>query len=184
MPYSFATYQTKIAGTLKFIQDELASLRTGRASIQLLDPVKVEAYGSLMKLNEVANVSVPDATLIMITPWDKSLVNAIEKGIQIANLGFNPVVDGQIIRVSIPPLTEERRKEMVKVLAQKIESGKVLLRNIRTETKQDIESQKGQPGVSEDMIKLDLQELEKKVKQVIEQVDKMMADKQKELMTI
>jgi ribosome recycling factor len=184
MAYSFADFQQKIQKTLEYLREDLATLRTGRASVQLLDPVKVEAYGSLMKLNEVANVSVPDPSMIMISPWDKSLMSAIEKGIQIANLGLNPVVDGQIIRVSVPPLTEERRKEMVKLLSQKIENGRVLLRNIRTETKKEIEDLKGTAGVSEDMIKLDLQELEKKLKELMAQVDKMAADKTKDLMTI
>ena len=184
MAYSFAVFQDKVLKTLQHVQDDLGTLRTGRASIQLLDAVKVEAYGSLMKLNEVANVTVPDATLIVISPWDKSLMGAIEKGIQIANLGLNPVVDGAIVRVSVPSLTEERRKEMVKLLGQKIEDGKVLLRNVRTETKQAIEDLKGTAGVSEDTIKLDLAELEKKLKEAMVKIDKMSEEKAKELMKI
>lgn len=184
MTYDFTQFTAKAVKTLDHIRDDINTLRTGRASAQMLDNVKVEAYGAFMKLNEVANVSVPDPTLIVISPWDKSLVGAIEKGISASGLNLPPVVDGQLIRISVPPLTEERRKEMVKLLSQKIEAGRVMLRNVRAETKKEIDSMKDTAGVSEDGIKADLAELDKKVKEYMDKIELLSADKEKELMTV
>jgi ribosome recycling factor len=184
MSFQFTDFSLKAKKALDHIQQEIASLRTGRASVQLLDPVTIEAYGTKMKVSEVANISVPDPNLILISPWDKSLLGAIERGIQISGINLSPVVDGQIIRIVVPPLTEERRLEMVKVLHQRVEAGKVMLRTIRTETKKEIEKQKGNDGVSEDDIKQDLETLENKLKSMLEEVDLMAADKQADLMKV
>jgi len=160
MSFNFSDFQLQATKALDHLVEEIGQLRTGKATVQLMDPVSVEAYGTRMKLNEVAAVSAPDPNLILISPWDKSLLGAIEKGINTANLNLNPVVDGQIIRVVVPSLTEERRKDMVKMLHQKLESGRVVLRSVRTDTKRDIDHQKGQPGVSEDAVEYDLAELD------------------------
>lgn len=184
MAYSFVEFDQKVLKTIEHVKVELASLRTGKASIQLLDPVKVECYGSMMRLNEVASLSVADPTLLVIKPWDRSLISNIEKAIASAGLNLSPVVDGEIVRVPVPALTQERREEMVKLLGQKIETGKVMARTVRLETKQQIEADKGKEGVSEDDIERDLQTLEDKVKQVLVKLDELFSQKQKELLTI
>jgi ribosome recycling factor len=184
MVYDFSSFEEQIKATFDHLLQDLAGLRTGKASVQMLDPVKVEAYGTYMKLTEVADIRVPDPSQILISPWDKSLLGAIEKGIQISGINLNPVVDGQSIRISVPPLTEERRLDMVKLLSQKIEAGRVMVRNVRTDIKKEIDKQKGQPGISEDAIEADLAELEKRCQHVMVQVEKLSKDKEKELMTI
>src|SRR5688500_5939476 len=119
--------------SLESSKRELASIRTGKATTGLLDTVRVEAYGNMMPLNQVASVSAPEPRLLTVQPWDKSLIVPIEKGIAASNLGLNPAHDGVIIRIPIPPLTEERRKELVKVVHKLAEEGKVAVRHARTE---------------------------------------------------
>lgn len=182
--YNFSQLNEKFDKAIDHIRHDLGSLRTGKASPQLLDPVLVDAYGTKMKITEVANVSAPDANMILVSPWDKSLLEAISKGIATTPLNVNPVVDGDIIRIVIPPLTEERRREMVKILSQKIEAGKVMLRNIRVDAKKDIEKQEGEDGVSEDDIKADLDELEKVLKNYITKLDEIAKKKETDLMAI
>ena len=177
-------YQDRFDKALDHLQRELTSLRTGRASVQLLDGVRVMAYGASMAIHEVANVSAPDAQLLVVKPWDKSLLGEIEKAIQVAQLNLNPVVDGEIIRIPVPPLTKERRQEMVKTLHQKVEEAKIMLRTIRSDVRRDIEDQEGEAGISEDDIKLELNELEEVVKDYIERADSVSANKEKELLSI
>jgi ribosome recycling factor len=184
MAYDFNQFVVKADKTLDHIRNDISSLRTGRASAQMLDMVNVEAYGTQMKINELANVSVPDPTLLVISPWDKSVLGAIEKAINVSGLNLHPVVDGQIVRIAVPPLTEERRKEMVKLLFQKIESGRVMLRNVRGDVKKEIEKLKDTSGVSEDDIKADLEELDKRVKDYMDKIEKLSADKEADLMKV
>lgn len=178
------TFQQQVDKAYEHVAQDIRSLRTGRASADLLDPVRVDAYGAQMKLIEVASVTAPDATLLVVSPWDKSLVSAVEKAIASAGLNLNPVVEGQIIRIAVPPLTQERRQEMVKSLHQKIESGRVTIRTIRSETKQAIEDEKGAAGVSEDDIALDLAELEKSVKAALTKLDELQEQKERELLHV
>ncbi len=184
MTFNFNEFTDKAEKTLVHVRQDLGTLRTGRATAQLLDPVTVEAYGTSMKIGEVATVQAPDSTLLVVSPWDKSLMENIEKGIAKAGLNLNPVVSGDVIRIAVPPLTEEKRREMVKLLQKKIEAGRVMLRNIRAATKQDIEDQKGAEGVSEDDIKRDLQDLDKKLQNYIDQLDQLESSKEQELMTV
>lgn len=184
MPDVNGDINTKFQKTLDHVLADVATLRTGKASVQILDPVMVEAYGGKMKINEVANVAAPDPTLLVITPWDKSLMGAIEKAVQISGLNLQPIIAGDIIRIPVPPLTEERRKEMVKLLQQKIESGKVMLRNVRSEAKREIEDLKGQAGVSEDDISREVEDLEKVFQGFIDKIDALAQAKEKDLMSI
>ncbi|MDQ3008726.1 MAG: ribosome recycling factor [bacterium] len=184
MPFSFSEFTAQAQKVSDHTVQDLNTLRTGRASSSLLDPVQVEAYGTRMKIGEVANVTAPDATMILVTPWDKSLLGAIERGISIAGLNLNPVVDGQMIRVVVPALTEERRKEMVKLLHQKLETARVMMRNVRSDIKREIEQQKGLPGVSEDAIAADLETLETAFKKQMASIDDLGQRKEKELMTV
>lgn len=184
MSYQFSQFTQKADKTVQHIQEDINTLRTGRASAQLLDIVDVEVYGSRMKVNELANISVPDPSLIVVSPWDKSILGSLEKAIAISPLNLHPVVDGQIIRIAVPALTEERRKEMVKILKQKIESGRILMRNVRADSRKDIEKMKDDAGVSEDMIKSDLEQLDIEVKKYMDLIEKMEQEKEKELMKV
>lgn len=182
--FSFSHFSARADKIIEHILQDISTLRTGRATTSLLDSVIVEAYGTKMKVHELASVSVPDPTLLVISPWDKSLLDAIAKGVQVSSLGFNPVVDSDIIRISVPPLTAERRHEMVKLLAQKIESGKVMLRNLRSEIRKDIEVLEGEDGVSVDNISSWQEELDRKVKEVELKIEEMKKKKEEELLKI
>ncbi len=182
--FSFADFDQKVDKAKVHLRQDLSTLRTGRATTQLLDPVVVEAYGTQLKIHEVANVSAPDAHMLIVTPWDKSLLANVEKAIASAGLNLSPVVDGQVIRIVVPALTEERRKELVKVLHQKIEAGRVMIRTIRTDTKKDIEQMKSESGVSEDQIKAWIEQLETKTKAALAELDTWASEKEAELMTI
>jgi len=184
MAYSFSDFHAKAKKTIEHVQRDIGTLRTGRASVQMLDSVRVEAYGTLMQLVEVASVQVSDSSMLVVSPWDKSLLSAVEKGIQSAGINLNPVVVGDIVRISIPPLTEETRKEMVKQLYKKIEAGRVMLRSVRTDCKKDIDDQSGEDGISEDDITRDLKTLDEELKVYMEQLDELLAHKEKDLLTV
>lgn len=182
--FSQAQFQAQAKKVMDQIDKEIGSLRTGGASPQLLDGVVVEAYGSQMKITELASITVSDPTLLVVSPWDTSVLGAIEKSIQVAELNLNPVVDGKIIRISVPPLTQESRQNLVKVLHQKIEAGKVAVRALRGDWRKEIEAQKGQPGISEDTIKVDLDNLEKEIKKLIEQAETWEKNKEAQLLKV
>lgn len=184
MPFNFTDLKQKLDKTIDHVSRDISSLRTGKATVQILDPVMVEAYGAKMRIAELATVQAPDATLLTISPWDKSILANIERAIAASELNLNPVVDGDIIRIKIAPLTEEKRKEMVRVLQKKIESGKVMLRSVRTDGKKDIENQKGSGGVSEDDIKSDLEQLDEILKEYMNKLEAISAKKEKDLLTI
>lgn len=184
MTYDFSLFNQKSQATLDHVNTDIATLRTGKASAQLLDPVKVIAYGSEMKVNELANISTPDPNLIIIKPWDRSVIESIEKAIASSGLNLSPVVDNDIIRIAIPQLTEERRLEMVKLLQKKIEGGKVMLRNIRSDIKKEIEDQEGESNISEDDIRRDLEKLNTLTQEYIEQLEAIEAKKEQELLTV
>lgn len=184
MAFNFSTFHLKADKALQHVAQDMASLRTGRASAQLLDPVSVIAYGAPMRMTEVAQISAPDPNMLIVKPWDKSILGAIEKAIASAGLNLNPVVDGDIIRIVVPSLTEDRRKEMVKQLYQKIESGRVMLRAVRTDVKQEIEDQEGEANVSDDDIHRDLEQLDKLLQAEIEKLEDMGKKKEQELLTV
>ena len=184
MLIDLSTHRSRFTKALEHLENEFNSLRTGRASTQILDPVKFEAYGSQVSLAEVASISIPDPQLIVINPWDKSLLSAIEKAIRIAQLNLSPIVDKELIRVPIPSLTTERRQEMVKILHQRAEEGRVMLRQIRSDIRKDIEKQEGEAGVSEDDLKASYDKLDEIVKDYINQIENLVNAKEKELLTI
>jgi len=184
MSFNKIIFQEKFEKAMDHFAQDISSIRTGRASAQMLDNVSVEAYGGRMKIVEVASISVPDPTLIVISPWDKSLLGAIEKSIQAAQLNLSPIVDGSIVRLPVPSLTQERRQELVKLLHQKAEGARVLVRNVRIEIKKELEKQSEQPGVSEDDVEADLKNLEDMTKEYVEKIDSMTKSKQTELTTM
>lgn len=164
--------------------EELKTMRSSGATSQLLDGVMVEAYGARMKLIEVASIQAVDATLLVVTPWDKSLLQAVEKAIVSANLNLNPVVEGEMIRIVVPPLTEEKRKEIVKSLHARAEDSRVMLRTSRTDAKKNIEASEDADGVSEDDIRRELENLDKKAQEWLDKVATAAKQKEEQLLTL
>lgn len=179
-----AELEKRLATTIEVVKKDLGSVRTGRAKPSLVEEVRVEAYGTVMMIKELATISAPDTTLILIAPWDKGLVGAIATGIQKSGLNIQPIVDGDTVKISIPPLSQERREELAKLVHQKIEGGKVMIRQVRTEIKEQIEAQEGEAGISEDSIKAWLEAMQKQVDKCMEHLEILGQDKEKELMTL
>jgi len=162
---------------------ELLKIRAGKASPSMLDDIYVDYYGSQTAINQVASVNTPDARTIVIQPWEKSLLNTIEKAIMEANLGVNPQNDGIIIRINVPPLTEERRRDLVKKAKAEAESGKIAIRNIRKEANEKIRKLKAD-GASEDEMKVGEAEIQKLTDAHIIKVDHLIEAKEKDIMTV
>lgn len=182
--FSFDSMKSDATKLLDIFQNDLSTVRTGRAKPSLVEGVMVEAYGTKMRLMELANISAPDSTMIVVKPWDASLLSTIEKAIQISDLHINPVIDGQQIRLAIPPLTGERREELVKLVMQKKHTTEDMLRDIRTKYKKQIDALKGTPGVSEDDIARDLETLQKVTDDFVAKIAEIAGTKEKELREI
>lgn len=176
--------EQKMQKVVKSTAHELAMLRTGRANTALLDRVTVEAYGTSMPLNQVANVTVGDASTILIRPFDKSNLSAIEKAIQKSDLGLTPQSDGTIIRLHIPPLTQERRQEMVKMIKQMVEEGKVQIRNIRRDFIDRIKKKEKAGEIGEDESKSAQDRIQKLTDKGMEELDAVFRKKEQEIVTI
>ncbi len=166
------------------LEDEMASVRAGRANTSLLNNISVEAYGSNMPLNQTANVSTPDARTIMIKPWDKGMLEEIEKSIMKSNIGLTPQNDGEQIRLNIPPLTEERRKELVKQIKGMGEHGKISIRNARKDAIHHIQRVGKENSISEDTIKGYENDIQKLTDEYSKRVDNHVSRKEEEIMTI
>lgn len=176
-------YEEKMQKTLKNLDGELASIRAGRANPNILNKLTVDYYGTPTPVQQVANISVPEARLIQIQPWEKKLIREIEKAIQMSDIGINPTNDGSVIRLVFPELTEERRKELVKDVKKKGEAAKVAVRNIRRDGNDAFKKLKG-TEVSEDEIKDMEEDLQKLTDKYIKEVDKSVEAKSKEVMTV
>ncbi|MFA6526778.1 MAG: ribosome recycling factor [Candidatus Buchananbacteria bacterium] len=169
---------------INHFQSEIGGLKTGRANPLILDSVRVEAYGALNPIINVASVTVPDARSLIVTPWDKSIIKEIEKGIVDANLNLNPVNEGDKLRINLPPLTEETRKEIVKLLHQRAEDGKISLRMVRDKVKDEImEAEKNKEFGEDEKFRL-LEELDKKVGSYNDQIKELTESKEAEIMTV
>lgn len=175
---------TRMGKTIDALHNELKGVRTGRANTSLLDGIMVDYYGSASALNQVANVAVQDSRTLTVTPWEKTMIEPIEKAIMQSNLGLNPVSAGMVIRIPLPPLTEERRKDLVKLVGQIAENSKIAIRNIRRDANTHLKGLLNDKEITED----DLRGSEKRVQDVtdkfVKQVDEVVADKEKELMEI
>jgi ribosome recycling factor len=165
------------------VENELTKIRAGKASPQMLDGIHVDYYGSSTPLSQVANVNTPDARTIVVQPWEKNMIPVIEKAISDANLGINPQNDGIVIRLSVPALTEERRKDLVKKVKAEGEAGKVAVRNIRKDTNEKIKKMQKE-GVSEDEVKVGEAEVQKLTDNYILKIDKHIEVKEKDIMTV
>jgi ribosome recycling factor len=166
------------------LKAELAKVRTGRASTALVDTVHVDYYGSSVPLSQVANVTTPDARTIQIAPWEGSMIGAIEKSILAANIGLTPQNDGKVIRISVPQMTEERRKEMVKLVKKMGEESKVALRNQRRDANEEVKKQEKAKSLSEDDAKKSMDLVQKKTDEKVAEIDKIVVSKEKEIMTV
>jgi len=174
----------RMQGASSVLKTELSGLRTGRASAHLLDPVMVDAYGAQMPLNQVATVSVPEPRLISVNVWDRSLVHPVEKAIVNSNLGLSPATEGQTIRLRIPELNEERRKELVKVAHKYAEAARVAVRHVRRDGLDLIKKLEKDAKISEDDHTRMSGEIQKATDQVIAEIDQSLATKEKEIMTV
>lgn len=170
--------------SIQSLKGDLAKVRTGRASTALVEPVHVDYYGSSVPLNQVANVTTPDARTIQVSPWEGGMIGAIEKAILAANIGLTPQNDGKVIRIPLPVMTEERRKEMVKLVKKMGEDTKVAVRNHRREANDEVKKQEKAKTLSEDDAKKALELVQKKTDEKIVEIDKVVAGKEKEIMTI
>ena len=173
-----------VARTLDQLRAELASVRTGRASLHLLDGVRVDYYGTATPLNQVATLSVPEARLIVVKPWEKSMIPPIEKAIRDANLGLNPQSDKDLVRVPIPPLTEERRRDIVKQVKGKGEDHKIAIRNQRRDAKELIEAGEKDGDIAGDEAKKSLDKMQKETDEGVKKVDEIVGAKEKEVMQV
>jgi ribosome recycling factor len=172
----------KMEKVISGLKGELSRLRTGRATPALLDGVKVEYYGSMTPISQVGNISVPDPKLIVIQPWDQSAIAAIEKGIIKSDLGLNPQSDGKIIRIPIPALTDERRKELVKLIKKYGEDSRVSVRNIRRQANESLKAKEKAKELSEDDSKKGQDQVQKHTDDYISQIDKVVEAKEKEIL--
>src|SRR5580698_5357636 len=179
---SFAQLKTRMEKAVEDFRREMASQRTGRASVHMLDGVTVDAYGSQTPLNQLANVSAPEPQLITVQPWDTSLMGAIEKAIRSGDLGLNPMNDGKLIRVPVPALTEERRKEMVKHLHKILEEHRTAVRNIRRDGNDAIKKASKDKKINEDDEKRALEEIQKLTDDEIKKMEEMSKTKEKEVL--
>ncbi len=170
--------------SVEVLRNELTRIRTGKASVGLVEPIKAEAYGTEMPLSQMANVSTPDAKTILIQPWDKSTLNAIEKAIQKSDLGLNPNNDGQQIRLTLPPLTEDRRKELVKLVKKYVEDAKTAVRNVRRDANDHIKKLEKAHELPEDLAHDAVEEVQKLTDKHIKEMDHLFELKEKEVMEI
>jgi ribosome recycling factor len=180
----FKDLHRRMDGAIAAFKHDLASLRTGRASANLLDPITVQAYGSPMPLNQVATVSVPEPRMISVSVWDKSLVGAVDRAIRESNLGFNPIVDGTNLRIPLPELNEERRKELVKIAHQYAEQARVAARHVRRDGMEHLKKAEKDGEISQDDHRHDADRVQKVTDETISTIDALLVEKEAEIMQV
>lgn len=180
--YNKADLERRMKGAVESLKSDFSGLRTGRASTSLLDPVTVDVYGANMPLNQIATVSVPEPRMITVQVWDKSNVTPTDKAIRSAGLGLNPIVDGQMLRLPIPDLTEERRKELAKLVGQYSEKARIAVRNVRRDGNDQIKQDEKKNEISEDEKKRFENEVQKLTDKTITDIDALAAHKEKEIL--
>jgi ribosome recycling factor len=180
----FEECRDKMRKAVAHLQDEFAGIRTGRASPGLVEKLKVDYYGSEVVLQQVAGVTVPEARMLVISPYDKGAIKAIEKAIQTSDLGINPSNDGQVVRLVFPELTQERRKELVKVVKHRAEESKVAVRNVRRHARQELEGLERDSDLSKDELDRAEKDLEKLTHEVVAEIDQLLQHKEHELLDV
>ena len=181
--YDKADIERRMQGAIDSLKGDLGGLRTGRANVSLLDPVMVEVYGSMMPLNQVATVSAPEPRMLSVQVWDKANVTPVEKGIAHANLGLNPMIDGQTLRLPMPDLTEERRKDLAKLAGKYAENAKIAIRNVRRDANEALKEDEKKKEISEDERKRGEDEVQKLTDRFVAEADAAAAQKEKEILT-
>ncbi len=184
MPHDRNDLKRRMDGAISNLQTEFGGLRTGRASVSLLDPVQVDVYGSKMPLNQVGTVAAPEPRLLSVQVWDASNVKAVEKAIRDAGLGLNPQPEGNLIRIPIPDLNEERRQELTKVAGKYAESARISVRNVRRDGMDELKKMEKDGEISEDEHKRLSDEVQKLTDEMIQKIDTMLSDKEKDIMTV
>lgn len=180
----FNDVQRRMDGSLSAFKHDLSTLRTGRASSNLLDPVQVAAYGSTMPINQVATITVPEPRMIAVAVWDRSMVGAVDRAIRESNLGFNPIVDGTTLRIPLPELNEQRRRELVKIAHQYAESAKVAVRHVRRDGMEQLKKAEKDGSLGQDDSRAQSERVQKMTDGTISAIDGMLADKEAEIMQV
>ncbi len=181
--YDKADIERRMNGAVESLKGDLGGLRTGRANVSLLDPVVCEVYGAMMPLSQVATVSAPEPRMLSVQVWDKANVSAVEKGITKANLGLNPMTDGQTVRLPMPDLTEERRKELAKLAGQYSENAKIAIRNVRRDGMESLKADEKSKDISEDERKRHEEDVQKLTDKYVAEADEAAAKKEQEILT-
>lgn len=176
--------EERMRKSIENFRHELASMKAGRATPAMLDKLRVDYYGTPTPVNQVANIDIPDSRTLVIKPWDRSMIKAVEKAILTSDLGLNPNNDGIVIRLSIPPMTQDRRKEMVKVVHKRAEEERVVIRNIRRDANEQIKKSEKEKAISEDESKRAQDEVQKLTDKMVKEVDGIMDHKEKEIMEV
>lgn len=182
--FDISDLKRRMQGAVGVLRDELGGLRTGRASASLLDPITVEAYGARTPLNQVATVSVPEARLLSVQVWDRGMVNAVEKAIRDSNLGLNPATEGQVLRLRIPELNQERRQELVKVAHKYAEAAKVSVRHVRRDGMDLLKKLEKDGEMSSDDLERQSKDVQKATDEAIAEIDQTLAHKEKEILSV
>jgi len=174
----------RMEGAITALKNDFQGLRTGRANVNLLEPVMVESYGAMVPLNQVGAISSPEPRLLTVTVWEKSMVNVVDKAIRNAGIGLNPVVDGMTLRVPIPPLNEERRRELVKLSGKYAEAARVAIRNVRRDAMEQLKKSEKDGDISEDQLKKLSTQVQEATDSFVKQVDQTMKTKEDEIMQV
>ncbi|RST86041.1 ribosome recycling factor [Aquibium carbonis] len=182
--YDLKDLQRRMDGAVSAFKHDLASLRTGRASSNLLDPVMVNAYGSSMPINQVANVTVPEPRMIAVSVWDKQMVGAVDRAIRESNLGFNPIMDGTTLRIPLPELNEQRRKELVKIAHQYAEQARVATRHVRRDGMDALKKAEKDGDLAQDDVRIRSDKVQKMTDDTISAIDSALAEKEAEIMQV
>lgn len=184
MTIDFDNYEAKMEKATEILKREFLGLRTGRASPSLLEPVQVEAYGSKVPINQVGNISVPESRLVTVQVWDETLIQAVEKGIRNSDLGLNPMIEGNVIRVPIPELSQERRVEIVRIASKYCEEAKVSIRNIRREAMDKLKDEEKNKLISKDDLFQFSDKMQKITDTFIEKIDNLFQDKERDILKV
>ena len=184
MSFDIKDLRRRMDGAIEALSKDLSGLRTGRASVNMLEPVMVDMYGSKMPLNQVANISVPEARLLMVSVWDATAVKAVEKAIMEAGLGLNPQTEGNVLRLPIPELNEERRSELTKVAGKYTEQAKISVRNVRKDGMDSLKKMEKDKEITEDDHKRMADDVQKLTDEIVKKIDDLLANKEKDIMKV
>lgn len=182
--FDISDLQRRMDGAVNAFKHDLSGLRTGRASASLLDPISVEAYGTAMPINQVANISVPEPRMLTVSVWDKSMVGKVEKAIRESSLGLNPMTDGTTVRVPLPELNEERRRELVKIAHQYAENARVAARHVRRDGMDRLKKLEKDGDISQDDSRQQSEDVQKRTDATISEIDSLLGEKEKEIMQV